>query len=48
METRIGDDAVIRSHTVIYAGNIIGEGALAGAGSVFVDIDPDTYNIAPV
>lgn len=30
METIIGDDAVIRSHTIIYAGNIIGRNLQTG------------------
>jgi acetyltransferase-like isoleucine patch superfamily enzyme len=30
LETRIGANAVIRSHTVIYAGNVIGEGFNSG------------------
>lgn len=32
VETRIGDDAVIRSHTVIYAGNRIGSNFQTGHG----------------
>ncbi|MCJ7563469.1 MAG: transferase [Candidatus Aminicenantes bacterium] len=32
VETIIGDDAIIRSHTVIYAGNRIGSGFRAGHG----------------
>jgi acetyltransferase-like isoleucine patch superfamily enzyme len=31
-ETRIGDGAIIRSHTVIYAGNVIGRGFRTGHG----------------
>lgn len=30
LETVIGDDAIIRSHTVIYAGNVIGRGFQTG------------------
>ena len=32
LETRIGDNAVIRSHTVIYAGNVIGDNFQTGHG----------------
>jgi len=32
LETRIGERSVIRSHTVIYAGNVIGDGFQAGHG----------------
>jgi len=32
MPTRIGDSAIIRSHTVIYAGNIIGDNFQTGHG----------------
>lgn len=32
LETNIGDNAIIRSHTVIYAGNIIGNNFQAGHG----------------
>ncbi len=34
METLIGENAVIRSHTVIYAGNTIGEGFQTGHGAL--------------
>jgi acetyltransferase-like isoleucine patch superfamily enzyme len=34
LETRIGADAVIRSHTVIYAGNVIGDNFMTGHGAL--------------
>lgn len=34
LETRIGANAVIRSHTVIYAGNVIGSGFATGHGAL--------------
>jgi acetyltransferase-like isoleucine patch superfamily enzyme len=34
LETRIGDGAVIRSHTVIYAGNLIGRSFQTGHGAL--------------
>jgi acetyltransferase-like isoleucine patch superfamily enzyme len=34
LPTRIGNDAVIRSHTVIYAGNVIGHRFQAGHGAL--------------
>src|ERR1700730_8745332 len=34
LKTIIGNNAVIRSHTVIYAGNVIGDGFQAGHGAL--------------
>jgi len=34
LETRIGKNAVIRSHTVIYAGNVIGDSFNSGHGAL--------------
>src|SRR5687768_13225084 len=34
IETRIGPGAVIRSHTVIYAGNVVGKGFQTGHGAL--------------
>lgn len=39
LETIIGDHAVIRSHTVIYAGNRIGEGFQTGHGALVRELN---------
>lgn len=39
LETRIGDNALIRSHTVIYAGNIIGKNFQTGHGAMIRELN---------
>ena len=39
LETRIGEGAVIRSHTVIYAGNVIGKHFQTGHGVLIRELN---------
>ncbi len=46
IETRIGPDAIIRSHTVIYAGNLIGANFQTGHGGVIREFNEIGDNVS--
>lgn len=46
LETTIGPDSVIRSHTVIYAGNVIGSGFQTGHGVMVRELNEIGYNVS--
>jgi acetyltransferase-like isoleucine patch superfamily enzyme len=45
-ETRIGDNAVIRSHSVIYAGNVIGKNFQTGHGVMIRELNQIGNNVS--
>jgi len=46
LETRIGPNAVIRSHTVIYAGNVIGANFQTGHGAMIRELNEIGDNVS--
>ncbi len=46
LETRIGENAMIRSHTVIYAGNVIGDNFQTGHGALIRELNEIGDNVS--
>jgi len=46
LETRIGESAIIRSHTVIYAGNVIGSNFQSGHGALIRELNEIGNNVS--